>query len=68
MHEILIIPESCAPPVKDLADMVYEANKSVVDPHEVLSDNIFRYDMESKRLETIKSEIARDVKDESMRS
>lgn len=61
INEILIIPESCAPPVKDIADMVYEANRTVVDPKEVLSDNIFHYDRETKELETIKSDRIRST-------
>lgn len=68
VHEVLVIPESCAPPIKDLADMVYEANHSVVNPNEVLSDNIFHYDKDFKRLETIQSEAVRDVRDDNLRS
>jgi len=68
VHEVLILPESCAPPIKDIAEMVYEANHSVVDPKEVLSDNIFHFDKETRRLETIQSEVAREVRDDSVRS
>ena len=49
--------------------MVYEGNHSgVVDPKDILSDNVFRFDIDSKRLETIKSELAREVRDNKLRS
>lgn len=68
VHEVLILPESCAPPIKDIAEMVYEANHSVVDPKEVLSDNIFHYDKDTRKLETIQSEVVREVRDDNIRS
>ncbi len=61
INEILVVPESCAPPIKDIIDMVYEANHSVVDPKEVLSDNIFFFDRDTKTLETIKSDVVRGI-------
>ena len=69
VHEFIILPESGGITAKNAADMVYEANHSgIVDPKDVLSDNIFYYDQDTKKLETIRSEVAREVRDESMRS
>ena len=62
VNEFLVIPESKAPEVKDIASMVYETNHKILEPKEVLSDNIFYYDKETKRLETIQSEFARGIK------
>lgn len=43
-HEVIILPESVAPDVKELEAMVREINASVVSPDDFLSDSVFRYD------------------------
>ena len=48
----------------DLGRMVYEANHQLVDPKDVLSDNVLHYDRDTKSLETIPSEMVRDTKDQ----
>ena len=50
VHEFLIVPKSLAPDPKELSDMVVGVNRSMVDPKDVLSDNILIYDKEEKRL------------------
>ena len=40
---------------------MYEANEHLLEPKDVLSNNIFYYDKDSKRLETIKSEMIRGI-------
>jgi len=41
-----------------------EANHQLVDPKDVLSDNVLHYDRDTKSLETIPSEMVRDTKDQ----
>jgi len=50
-HEVLIIPDSAGIPREDLAGMVKQANESVVEAKDVLSDNIFHYDRDEKKFE-----------------
>jgi len=50
-HEVLIIPDSAGIPREDLAGMVKTANEIVVEPKDVLSDNIFHYDRDEKKFE-----------------
>ncbi len=50
-HEVLIIPDSAGIDREHLADMVKQANESVVEPKDVLSDNIFHYDRDEKKFE-----------------
>ena len=50
-HEVLIIPDSAGLPREDLAGMVKTANETVVEPKDVLSDNIFHYDRDEKKFE-----------------
>ena len=61
VNELLVMPESKAPDIKDIASMVYEANEHLLEPKDVLSNNILYYDKYSKRLETIKSEMIRGI-------
>ena len=69
VHELIIIPESSGITPRDAAEMVHEANHSgIVDPKDVLSDNVFRYDKDTRKLETIRSELAREVRDDNIRS
>ena len=50
IHEILLIPESAEMNVQDLKDMVMQVNATEVSPEEVLSDNVYFYDKDSKQL------------------
>ena len=69
VHELIIVPESSGITPRDAAEMVHEANHSgIVDPKDVLSDNVFRYDKDTRKLETIRSELAREVRDDNIRS
>ena len=52
VHEVLIVPDSLSPGQMELAEMVRSVNKNVLDPKEVLSDNIYHYDRERKELST----------------
>lgn len=47
LHEVILVPDAGAIDPSGLKYMVVEANKTVVDPHDVLSDNVFYYDRSS---------------------
>lgn len=50
MHEVIIVPESAGIEIEHLRAMVRDANRSVVDSKDVLSDKVFMYDRENNRL------------------
>ena len=50
IHEVMILPCSVNDNPEFLRKMVKEANETVVNPQEVLSDRIFMYDREKERL------------------
>ena len=50
-HEVLIIPDSAGIDRRELSEMVKQANQSVVEPKDVLSDNVFHYDRDEKKFE-----------------
>ena len=50
IHELMILPCSVNDNPEFLRKMVKEANETVVNPQEVLSDRIFMYDREKERL------------------
>ena len=55
LHEYLIVPESAGIDPRELAKMVSEANRSesVVQPKDVLSDQVLHYDRDAKFLENL---------------
>ncbi len=50
VHETIIVPQSQGIEEKDLVDMVKQANRSVVEPKDILSDNVYHYDRDSRSL------------------
>lgn len=50
IHEVIIIPEDAAPGKEMLAQMVGEINRTQVACEEVLSDNVYYYDRQKKKL------------------
>ena len=50
LHEVIIVPEGTGPTLKELQTMVKEANRTVVEPQEVLSDKVLFFDRERNRL------------------
>ena len=50
LHEVIIVPEGTGPTLKELQTMVKEANRTVVEPQEVLSDKVLYFDRERERL------------------
>ena len=50
IHETIIVPENTGPTLKDLQMMVKDANATVVEPRDVLSDKVLFFDRERNRL------------------
>lgn len=50
LHEVIIVPEGTGPTIKELQTMVREANRTVVEPQEVLSNKVLYFDRERERL------------------
>lgn len=50
IHEVMILPCSVNDNPEFLRKMVKEANETVVNPQEILSDRVFMYDREKERL------------------
>ena len=50
-HEVLIIPDSAGIDRAELSEMVKQANQSVVEAKDVLSDTVFHYDRDEKKFE-----------------
>lgn len=42
-HELILVPDDGSFEADALADMVRQANRSVVEPHDILSDGVFHY-------------------------
>lgn len=55
-HELLILKAQTKHDAKDLLDMVYCVNRRCVDPEEFLSDNIYFYDCQQKKLKMISTD------------
>lgn len=53
IHECILIPETAGINEKELCDMVKQANRTVVEPKDVLSDNVYHYDRESRSLNKV---------------
>lgn len=53
VHECILVPETAGVNEKELCDMVKQANRTVVEPKDVLSDNVFHYDRESRSLNKV---------------
>jgi hypothetical protein len=53
IHECILVPESAGINEKELCDMVKQANRSVVEPKDVLSDNVYHYDKDSRDLSRV---------------
>ena len=50
IHDLIVVPKSCCDAPKELREMVGSINSSEVLPEEVLSNNIYHYDGNSKQL------------------
>jgi len=53
LHELIILPDKEDMDVSGLKKMVLEANRTVVAPYDVLSDNVYFYDAEEAELKGV---------------
>lgn len=53
LHEVILIPDSSNISVKELQSMISDGNETLVTPAEVLSDNVYAYDYQRKKLSVI---------------
>ena len=52
-HEVILVPDTAGHNEKDLCDMVKQANRTVVEPKDVLSDSVYHYDRDSRSLSKV---------------
>ena len=64
-HEVLLVPESFTQEAEDLASMVYEINRAVVNEMDFLSDTIYHYDAETRTLTMVNppESLAKDLEE-----
>ncbi len=48
VHEVILLPDDGRLLEENLKEMIFEVNRTKVDPEEVLSDNLYYYDAERK--------------------
>lgn len=53
VHEVILVPDSAGFDAKELCDMVKQANRTVVEPQDVLSDSVYHYDRDSRSLSKV---------------
>ena len=52
-HEVILVPDSAEISESDLCDMVKQANRSVVEEKDILSDNVYHYSRDERRLDKV---------------
>lgn len=62
LHEVLLVPDSSNLSVKDMLNMVRETNRKVVEPKDVLSDNIYHFDDLRGKLSVISPERGKEAR------
>ena len=60
VHECILVPDTAGHNEKDLCAMVKEANRTVVEPKDVLSDNVYHFDKDSRQLTKVAADRERD--------
>lgn len=53
VHEVILVPDTMDHDVRDLCEMVKQANRTVVEPKDVLSDNVYHYDRDARSLNKV---------------
>ena len=56
VHETILVPDSSQINAKELCDMVKQANRTVVDEKDILSDNVYHYSRDARRLDKVSAE------------
>lgn len=59
VHEVILVPASAGINEKELCDMVKQANRTVVDERDILSDDVYHYSRDERRLDKVSAEPAR---------
>ena len=65
VHEVMIIPDDAEPDLTQMKATVLEANASVVDRSELLSDNVMHYDPEKCELSIVRDDYSGMVRERS---
>ena len=60
VHECILVPDIAGHNEKDLCAMVKEANRTVVEQKDVLSDNVYHFDKDSRQLTKVAADRERD--------
>lgn len=56
VHEVILVPESLGINAAELCNMVKQANRTVVEEHDILSDNVYHYSRDDRRLDKVEAE------------
>lgn len=60
VHEFLIIPKSMDISPKELGEMVRDVNHQMVSKEEILSDRVYEYDKEKRRILQVPESIEKE--------
>ena len=60
VHECILVPDTAGHNEKDLCAMVKEANRTVVEQKDVLSDTVYHFDKDSRQLTKVAADRERD--------
>ena len=55
-HEVILVPDTAGINPKELCEMVKQANRTVVDEKDILSDNVYHYSRDERRLDKVTPE------------
>lgn len=67
LHEYIILPDSSEIDPKEMCEMVKMANKTVVEPKDVLSDNVLHFDKDTRQLDSVSDLLEQKPKEQEMR-
>ena len=58
--EVILVPDAPGINGRDLCDMVKQANRTVIDEKDILSDNVYHYSRDERRLDKVSADPSRD--------
>ena len=53
IHEVILVPDTLDVKAKDLCEMVKQANRTVVEDQDILSDSVYHYSKDEHRLDKV---------------
>jgi len=56
VHEVILVPDAAGIDAKELCEMVKQANRTVVEEKDILSDNVYHYSRDERRLDKVNAE------------